>query len=406
MRLPTLPIHAPILAAVTTLAGCGDFKLTYPDHHVCLVDSCGFQYNFPAPVVQYSTLPVAVAGGLSFKAISLGRDRVCAVTTAGDIYCWGAIDLGTSSFHTANSPERVVSEFSFDTVSVGNGFACAIATDKRAMCWGVNDIGQVGNGTYGVHVDAPTPVYSRVAFTTIAAGGWDVGGANGHSAFACGLGTDAIIYCWGSDDLGQLGSGAAEPNVIHVAPYPVAGNRTYSALAGNGFATTCGLSTDRAALCWGSNAFGEFGTDGQPGTFPPTVVASDLRFVTLSTGYATCGIATTGDTYCWGSGGMVTGSGVHPARITSIPFVSISAGAAHACGLTSNGTAYCWGANESGQLGDGTLNRSAVPVLVNTELRFTRIVAGNDETCGLTTTGAAYCWGSDGFHSSMLGRGT
>ena len=65
--------------------------------------------------------------------------------------------------------------------------------------------------------------------------------------------------------------------------------------------------------------------------------------------------------------------------------------------MTPNSTAYCWGANGSGQLGDGTTNMSAVPVLVATDLRFVQIATGNDETCALTSEGAAYCWGSDGF---------
>jgi len=327
------------------------------------------------------------------------------VTTGGDAYCWGAIDYGSQTAHTAKSPERVPGNFKFDTISVGSGFACGITTEKRTMCWGMNDVGQLGNGLYGPSVSMPVAVYSPVSFKSIAVGGWDVGMPTGpvHSAFACGVAASGLVYCWGGDNLGQLGSGVATPNVIHVAPYPVAGDSTFTALAGNGFATTCGLATSGAALCWGSNQFAEFGTStGQTGTFPPTAVASNLRFSSLSTRLATCGITTSGDTYCWGSTGVSNGTGLTPKLVTSIPFVSISAGAEHACGLTADGVAYCWGS--AGRLGDGTTKPSVAPVLVATDLRFTRIAAGNEQTCALTATGAAYCWGSDGFYS-MLGRG-
>jgi alpha-tubulin suppressor-like RCC1 family protein len=349
-----------------------------------------------------------VAGGLSFKAISLGWNEVCAVTMAGDAYCWGEIDFGSLSFHAAKSPERVPGDVKFDTISVGNSAACGITNDRRTMCWGTNDVGHFGNGSSGPAASLPTAVVSPVEFKSIAVGGWDIGGVNAvRSSFACGVAVTGIAYCWGSDNLGQLGSGAATPTAERISPFPVAGDRTFAALAGIGFATTCGLGTTGGAVCWGSNANGEFGTDtAQAGAFPPTPVATNLRFVALSSRHATCGITTTRDTYCWGSAFIAPTASVTPTLITSIPFVSIAAGVDHACGLTADGTAYCWGHNSSGQLGDGTTNRNGVPVRVATDLRFVRIAAGHDETCALTATGAAYCWGSDGFYSSMLGRGT
>jgi hypothetical protein len=98
------------------------------------------------------------------------------------------------------------------------------------------------------------------------------------SALACGLALTGAVYCWGSDNLGQLGSGVAQPNILHVAPSPVAGDDIFSALAGNGFATACGMSSDGAALCWGSNALGEFGTESpETGAFAPTRVRSYSR---------------------------------------------------------------------------------------------------------------------------------
>ena len=42
----------------------------------------------------------------------------------------------------------------------------------------------------------------------------------------------------------------------------------------------------------------------------------------------------------------------------------ISAGPAHACASLASGSILCWGTNTSGQLGDGTMTDSAVPVTV------------------------------------------
>lgn len=36
----------------------------------------------------------------------------------------------------------------------------------------------------------------------------------------------------------------------------------------------------------------------------------------------------------------------------------------HSCGVTTTGLTYCWGRNTFGQLGNGSLTSSPVPVLV------------------------------------------
>jgi alpha-tubulin suppressor-like RCC1 family protein len=93
-------------------------------------------------------------------------------------------------------------------------------------------------------------------------------------------------------------------------------------------------------------------------------------------------------------------------------FASVSAGGDHTCGVTLAGVAYCWGNNSSGQLGNGTLSNSAMPVLVSGALSFAMISAGKQHTCGITgspTTfpavgGAVHCWGDNS--SGQLGNGT
>jgi alpha-tubulin suppressor-like RCC1 family protein len=345
--------------------------------------------------VADSFFPTPVAGGFSFKAISLGWEKACALTTAGDAYCWGVIDDGIGASHVARSPERVPGDVKFDTISVGNHFVCGIATDKRTMCWGWNDVGQLGDGASGSGVSTPTAVVSPVPFKSIAAGG----------LFACGLAATGTAYCWGDNAAGQLGSGSATRSP-RVAPSPVAGDHSFTALTAIGFATTCALDTSGAAYCWGSNGTNEFGTmTPANGPFPPTRVAtSDLFRVLSGGGGGTCGITKTGDTYCWGSRGVVNSSIMTPRWITAIPFVSVQASSSHACGLTANGEAQCWGDDSYGQLGNGIFSTATSgPVLVATKQRFSRIAVGPEVTCALTTAGAAYCWGND--RNSILGRG-
>lgn len=90
-----------------------------------------------------------------------------------------------------------------------------------------------------------------------------------------------------------------------------------------------------------------------------------------------------------GSDGM---SGV-PSR--SSPRAALSIAAAHhfTCALTVDGTAYCWGLNSNGQLGNGSIDSSNVPVLVSTSTRFSAIAAADRSVCALSIGGDVWCWG-------------
>ena len=99
---------------------------------------------------------------------------------------------------------------------------------------------------------------------------------------------------------------------------------------------------------------------------------------------------------------MFTATSVSPSTFGSIS--SISAGEEHTCALLPNGTAECWGLNYTGQLGDGTTNNSATPVVVNGLTGATAVSAGGAHTCAVITGGTAECWGDNSW--GQLGNGT
>jgi alpha-tubulin suppressor-like RCC1 family protein len=67
---------------------------------------------------------------------------------------------------------------------------------------------------------------------------------------------------------------------------------------------------------------------------------------------------------------------------------------------------FCWGLNSSGQLGDGTTNRSLTPVRVEGAWSSgaTQISTGGYFSCLLRQTGRIACWGNNRF--GQLGDGT
>ncbi|MFL5495476.1 MAG: RCC1 domain-containing protein [Gemmatimonadales bacterium] len=175
-----------------------------------------------------SLTPVAVAGGLSFRLVSAGGRHTCGVTTANLAYCWGANSFGQLGDGTNHGPERCFGNYCssrpvavagarrFDRVSAGGAHTCAVTPFDRAFCWGANARGQLGDGT--ITTDRPTPVrvVGGLLFTQVNAGKF---------RHTCGVTIDKHAYCWGQNDLGELGDGTLHNRE---RPTPVAGTTSTS----------------------------------------------------------------------------------------------------------------------------------------------------------------------------------
>lgn len=190
----------------------------------------------------------------------------------------------------------------------------------------------------------------------------------------CGLTAQGKAYCWGSDDGGRLGNGGTTGNSQSPFPVdisPITGEKVFVHLTA-GDAHFCGLTSQGAAYCWGYDSHGQLGDGGgSSDAFSPVRV----------------------DT-----------SGITGPKA----FAKLAGGGNHTCGLTGDGAAYCWGDDSSGQLGDGGgASPSQVPVTVDRApaggRAFVQITAGTNHTCALTANGEAYCWGADEY--GQLGDG-
>ena len=300
--------------------------------------------------------------------------------------------------------------------------------------------------------ESTTEPESSIAVVTVSPGGNGTVWVGGTSTFTVraedsqGDPVSGVIFAWTSSN-----GSVATVNVVGVVRGVAEGVATITATAEghSGTATvavrvlqlasvdpgtfqTCGLATDGAAFCWGTNFEGLLGAgpttenceisflgDEVPCSTTPVAVSGGLTFASLSVANGfTCGLDTSGTAYCWGvNGGGRLGTGDEldtrfpVAVVGGLTFTSVSAGALHACGLTATGAAYCWGENGSGQL--GTTAEACVdvgacsttPVAVAGGLTFTSLSAAKAglHTCGVTEAGAAYCWGEN--ESGQLGNG-
>ena len=238
----------------------------------------------------------------------------------------------------------------------------------------------------------------------------------------CGVTTEDKVYCWGTNQTGQLGVDPVGPewcsdgiwsyNGCSSRPVPVLSLRFLSVSAGDGF--TCGVTTDDRASCWGSNSIGQLGHATTSPGFVPVQVAGGLSFRQVSAGSDhTCGVTTDNRAYCWGSNiGGKLGDGTEVARSTpvavagSLRFQQVSAAGEHTCGITTDNLAFCWGSNRAGQLGDSTFGEwRSLPVRVVGGHYFSQIDAGAYHTCAVTPGSRAFCWGQGVYGQLGIGNG-
>lgn len=93
-------------------------------------------------------------GGHTFRQIAAGAAHTCGVTTAGEIWCWGSNGYGAlgtddpvgscNGFLCSVTPVRVESALAFAEVTAGQFHTCALTTAGEAWCWGRE--WQVGRG--------------------------------------------------------------------------------------------------------------------------------------------------------------------------------------------------------------------------------------------------------------------
>ena len=335
-----------------------------------IVSCWGFHTGTPSTGNEFaaSAVPVPVPGAPALDSVTVGGGFACGLDPAGAAYCWGqefggALGNGGSPGDSTRVPVPVAGGLRFRAISAGFSTVCALTAAGEAYCWGSNGSGQLGNGTIGVAGarTEPARVSGPTRFKAISAG-------NTHS---CGLADDGRAYCWGG---GYGSTGVVAPDSAlcqgsscwYLTPQPVAtAVRFRSISAGNGF--TCAVATDGAGWCWGAqfdelNRYGVLGNGGTQGSPTPVRVSGGLTFTEIDTGTrAACGLTADGSAYCWGanSGGELgigrRDDGAHPTpqRVSGdVRFRALSLGEV-SCGISTDVHLYCWGVTAGGHLGNG-----------------------------------------------------
>ncbi len=362
------------------------------------------------------------AGPARVVAIAAGGGHTCALTSAGEVKCWGdnsSGQLGDGTRTDRTEPVDVVGlrigakAIAAGSYQLGGGHTCALTTTGGVKCWGDNSDGQLGDGQVcGLKCATPVDVKGLASgVVAITAGG----------RHTCALTTGGGVKCWGDNGKGRLGDGTT---TSRTTPVDVVGltSGVAAVAAGGGVNVfqnghTCAVTTAGAVRCWGANEFGQLGDGTETSsTVPVDVVGLSGGVEDVATGgmaLHTCALTTAGGVKCWGAnflgqmGDNTLGDRTRPLDVKGLAsgVAAVTAAGANTCVVMQSGGAKCWGWNADGQLGQGTRSQRSTPVdLTGLGSGVIAVIPGGFHTCALTSAGRVKCWGANG--SGQLGDGT
>ncbi len=287
-------------------------------------------------VVEYGASPTdsGPGGPLRWQAVAVGYQQACAVTTDGDLRCWGNPTPDTYG-RTMDVLSAYAPRGKFTAVSMSAEWsdhfsepACALAADGSVRCW----------GEYSAAI--PGPMLNFEA---------------GYS-FSCGVQRDdGSVYCYAPEEDDRLDRLAALPPLVSLR---ILGNEV-AGVTRDGELVTRTIRPARVALR----------------VRPPD---GPWRAVVPTPWWGYCGLRTTGELRCWPRSVAVDPTWVQsPPSGTYTDFCYGGFG----CAIGTDGRVVCWG-DERVEAPSGT---------------FTAIACGYASACGVTTGGELSCWGDCAF---------
>ena len=327
------------------------------------------------PIATSTTSSTSVLIDISISQVSMGESHTCVLSTAGAVYCWGSNSAGQlgrepSAFTFSASPLKVnAPNIRFTRISAGLNHTCALSVSGAAYCWGYNWSGQLGIDSTLRYVAMPSAVVGGMRFSSVNAGAYST----------CGLSVDGAAFCWGLNSSNELG---AKVGYSSASPVEVSGGWTFEKVITGEGNLTCGIETGGRVLCWGesSSSFGPVELNLFGENFSGSVMGVGGRHMCLVRASVNLRCYSNYSNELVGVGsnnseGMGKSKGTLPEQLSVIAL-----GVSETCGLTPAGKTYCWG---------------ALPQLVDTPSRFLSIELFKSRKCAVSTQNQLFCWGKD-----------
>ena len=376
-------------------------------------------------------------GGLGVAKVATERDLSCALSTSGDVECWGRDsqgNLGQDGFHFGDQVGEMGDNLPF--VDLGTGVSaqkvvisklhsCALMTDGKVKCWGNNENGVLGLGDEIGRGDNKNEMGDNLPFVELGTGRSAVDISIGPSV-SCVILDDGSVKCWGGDwrnygysNSTNRGDGPGEMG-DNLPTINLGTGRTAKKIDVSGTTNICAILDNDQLKCWGGSRGDspeEMGDGLAPLDFGTGRTVKDIT----NNFYSQCVILDNNETKCWGSNGygqlgigntsqistpigddhpsVDLGTGLYATKLTS--------GYGFVCALLNNSQVKCWGRNLNGvggQRGDqpGEMGDNLPFLDIGTGRTAVDISSNNDSSCVLRDDNAVLCWGRNTF--GELGR--
>ena len=240
--------------------------------------------------------PSIVAFATGAIAVGVGDNHTCLARNTGtSSTCWG--DNSTfqlTGMAAGPTPADNIAGVEYSQIEAGNDFTCAAQITGNVSCWGNNSQGQLADDP-AMLMSSDLPVNAPVGNAAIIVAGGQ------HMCAQVGTG----VVCWGNGELGQLGDGMGLDSFTAVPAMLPPGVTPRQLDAGPNH--TCMVSVTDELWCWGSNDFGQLmlepdkmGND--MFTLTPVMIDVGAPVVSVATGAThTCVLTTGGEVLCWGT---------------------------------------------------------------------------------------------------------
>ena len=206
--------------------------------------------------------------------LDIGDVHVCAVSTAGAVWCWGNYlngRLGSTAQSDALLPTATSSlNGTAIMVSAGKAHTCVVLSGGALRCFGSNGQGQIGQALTTTSNSSTNEILLSNT-QRVSSGG----------EFTCVLLTSGNVQCFGKDNVGQLASGAISSPRVTPGDVTNLGGTAVDVVAGSNHA--CAVLATGVVKCWGKNDLGQVGSNPPNDPEVQAVAVGSLNVVPTTT---------------------------------------------------------------------------------------------------------------------------